>query len=89
MRKQDRPALADPLWKLIEPWVVSAVKFGASSFMRSDIDIPLLCHGSRNVQGVRLSWRRDCFFAPCGAAEQELPPKFQYFRSRGVGQEAI
>jgi hypothetical protein len=28
-------------WKLIVPWVVSAVKFGASSLMRSDmIDLP-------------------------------------------------
>src|ERR1051326_2755335 len=30
-------------WKLILPSVVSAVKFGASSFMRNDMVVSLLC----------------------------------------------
>src|SRR5262245_34929597 len=39
--------IAQPLpihsWKVIVPWVVSAVKFGASALMRSDMVVPFRC----------------------------------------------
>jgi len=40
VRKQDRPAVADPFVKVDRPWVVSAVKLGASELIRRDMFIP-------------------------------------------------
>ena len=46
VREEDGPVVADPLVKVDGPWVVSAVKSGASSLMRSrDIAVVLLKMG--------------------------------------------
>jgi hypothetical protein len=50
--EQDRPAIADPVMEVELPCVVSAVKLGASSLMRSDIVEPPCAGFPRRRIGV-------------------------------------